>query len=501
MTAVPLLRFLILVLALLAPLETPATSRAAGWLQVAAWGERGSGPGQMEGPKGIDVDARGDVYVLDYLDFKVMKFTADGTLITEWGGYGHKAGRFYRPSRLALGPDGAVYVTDTRNDRVQKFTADGQFVTLWGGTGTGKGRFDHPRGIAVGPDGLVYVTDERNERVEVFTQDGRYVRQWGHRGYSPGAFIWPKDIAVGPDGRVFVLDEVLCRLSVFSPTGELLHYWGTRGTALNQFKGPRGVTIDPAGDIFVADSYNDRLLEFAGDYTFLRRWAAYGKASGLVYAARDLAVAPDGTLYVSDFGNHRIVRYALSTAADDTMPRTTPSATGWHRAPVKLGLSWADPDDTATTTFYRFGTKAMFRRYRAPLTIGKQGVYTLQYFSLDAAGNQEAKRTSGLRVDWTRPGVRPAATSFSVFAGRTLTVGCTVADNMSPTCHLSLVFYQDGRRVGGASLGTHGVSTGGRAWRLPWTCTLARGQYSLTIRATDLAGNVGSAHGMALTVD
>jgi len=45
--------------------------------------------------------------------------------------------------------DGSVYVSDWFNHRIQKFTSEGVFVSKWGTEGTGDGQFIQPATVAV----------------------------------------------------------------------------------------------------------------------------------------------------------------------------------------------------------------------------------------------------------------------------------------------------------------------------------------------------------------
>jgi hypothetical protein len=57
---------------------------------VQAWGDSGSGPGQFDrgapsyASERLAVDARGGVYVTDYLAHSIKKFTRDGLLVARW---------------------------------------------------------------------------------------------------------------------------------------------------------------------------------------------------------------------------------------------------------------------------------------------------------------------------------------------------------------------------------------------------------------------------------
>lgn len=73
---------------------------------------------------------------------------------------------------------GDVYVSDWRNDRVQKFTPDGKFIWKFGTTGSSDGQLRRPAGLAVDKDFDIYVCDWGNNRVQLFTQEGRYVQQF-----------------------------------------------------------------------------------------------------------------------------------------------------------------------------------------------------------------------------------------------------------------------------------------------------------------------------------
>ena len=67
---------------------------------------------------------------------------------------------------------GDVYVADWGNHRVQKFSADGRYLMSYGGADRGAGSLDHPAGVAVDSDGDVYVTDWGNNRVQIYEPDG-----------------------------------------------------------------------------------------------------------------------------------------------------------------------------------------------------------------------------------------------------------------------------------------------------------------------------------------
>jgi len=123
-----------------------------------------------------------------------------------------------------------VFVSDFDNDRIQKFSNTGTFIRKWGSTGTGNGQFNHPQGVAVDSSGNVFVVDGNNDRIQKFSNTGTFIRKWGSTGTGNGQFNSPDGIAVDKSGNVYVSDSGNNRIQKFSSTGTFIRKWGTIGT-------------------------------------------------------------------------------------------------------------------------------------------------------------------------------------------------------------------------------------------------------------------------------
>ncbi|MGA2785881.1 MAG: SBBP repeat-containing protein [Candidatus Bathyarchaeia archaeon] len=134
------------------------------------WGSKGSGPGQFNGPGWVAVDSSGNVYVTDWVNGRVQKFTSTGMYITQWGNDkpGSGPGQLNSPRGVAVDSSGNVYVADAVNSRVEKFTSDGRYLTHSGSYGSRSGAFGDLAGVAVDSSGNVYVADYRNSRIVKF---------------------------------------------------------------------------------------------------------------------------------------------------------------------------------------------------------------------------------------------------------------------------------------------------------------------------------------------
>ncbi|MCX5752365.1 MAG: hypothetical protein NTW97_01830 [Candidatus Krumholzibacteria bacterium] len=280
------------------------------YLFARQWGNEGTiGEGVFLYPKGIALDAAGDVYVTDNWNNDVQKFTADGAFLIRWGGTGTGDAQFDSPEKIAVDEDGYVYVVDGGNNRVQKFSPGGSFILKWGSEGTGKGRFRSPVGVAAS-GGFVYVTDGRNNRVQKFSTSGDFLGAWGEYGSGPGQFNGPMGIAVSPeDGSVLVADCQNHRIQRFSAEGVPLAAWGGYGRGDEQFDCAIDVAVAAGGAIFVADLGNDRFAQFTTDGAFVTKLGGRGTGEGEFDHPEGIAVNAGGDVYIVDARNRRIQKF------------------------------------------------------------------------------------------------------------------------------------------------------------------------------------------------
>ena len=128
------------------------------------------------------------VFVPDYENHNVKKFTKNGTFILEWGGEGSNPGQFDTPHSVDVDSQGYVYVSDMNNKCIQKFDSNGSFIIEWGLPGEGAGEFLHPHGVAIDSNDDVYVADTEISDIQKFNKDGQFMRKWGSEGSGQGQF-------------------------------------------------------------------------------------------------------------------------------------------------------------------------------------------------------------------------------------------------------------------------------------------------------------------------
>lgn len=231
-----------------------------------SYGSYGTGPGELNWPQGLDVDALSNrLVVADTGNNRVQIWginPTNGSLtyVTNFGALGAADGQFKDPYDVAVDPaSSSIAVADSLNYRIQVFNPDGSFSHKFGAKGTGAGQFMRPKGICAAASGALYVADTDNHRIQEFTPAGAYVSEFGGFGTGHGRFIQPTGVGVGTAGRVYVADSANDRIQVFNAVGTHIISAGGPGR-LNR---PQGVAA-VAGEltVLVADTWNHRIVAY-----------------------------------------------------------------------------------------------------------------------------------------------------------------------------------------------------------------------------------------------
>jgi len=212
--------------------------------------------------------------------------------------------------------------------------------------------------------------------------------------------------------------------------------------------------------------------------------------------------------YYSDLMNDRVPENGVMTGipteawaratirdANDVVPPVTTQAgadDAWHNRPVTVSFSATDsgsPVSGVYSTEYKVDrgawTTGTNLTVPAPSDHSGDGVHTVSYRSSDAVGNREITRSVSVKIDTTGP--TTMAKSVGARRGKVVTLRYLVSDNLSPqaTDATLVVKNASGKVVRSFSLGT--VNTG-ITYAVKWKPS-AKGVYSYTVTARDLAGN------------
>jgi len=147
--------------------------------------------------KPVDVAVFGNrIYIVDIEKNQLFIMDKDsGDLLKVVG----EKGDFFKPSHIAVGPSGDIFVNDAFNFRVKKFSPDGTLIDIIGFHGDQIGGFARPKGLAVDREGNLYAVDAAFENVQIFNDLGELLLFFGGSGNGPGHMYLPSGIAVDYD--------------------------------------------------------------------------------------------------------------------------------------------------------------------------------------------------------------------------------------------------------------------------------------------------------------
>ncbi len=193
---------------------------------VAAVGGKGTKLGRFNQPSDVAVDAKGNVYVTDTWNHRIQKFGPDLNPLAAWGkptrdliNPGPEA--MWGPRGIAVDAKGNVFVADTGTHRVRKFSANGKPLSSFGRRGDGKGEFEEPVGVAIGPDGSIFVADAGNARIQRFDAGLKFVAAFAIENWDDRQPTNKPYLEVLKDGRLLATDAPHGRVLLVNADGKV----------------------------------------------------------------------------------------------------------------------------------------------------------------------------------------------------------------------------------------------------------------------------------------
>jgi sugar lactone lactonase YvrE len=262
----------------------------------------------LKRPVGVAVDAAGNLYIADDMAMRVRKVDATTKIITTLAGTGQRGfsgdngpatkAHLNFPRGLAVDADGNLYIADRRNHRIRKVAARTGIITTVAGGGVPdpaqenvvpplRPQGDHgpaiaailnlPMSVAVDQHGNLYIADSANLKVRKVTAatgiittvaGGGLARYGGDGGPATSASLdSPESVAVDRQGNIYIGDHYVSRVRKVDTRGIIDVYAGSdvgfggdggpaRQAAI-QYLG--GLALDQEGNLYIADEGNFRI--------------------------------------------------------------------------------------------------------------------------------------------------------------------------------------------------------------------------------------------------
>ena len=402
-------------------------------------------------PDGIAINATGKIYVSDQEADKITSWTppeagtAKVTFASQFGSGGSGNGQFNTPIASAIDGAGNIWITDWGNNRVQKFSPSGSFIASYGSFGSGNGQFSGPGGIDVNQSASnVYIADGGNARIEELSTTGTFVRSFGTTG--SGKLTRPGGLKVDSAGNVWVADMTADRVVEFSSTGTFIAAYGSEGSGNLQFKTPVAVTSS-GENIYVTDAGNRRVQEMTNKGVFVRQWGGgEGEGSGEFYAPEGIAADGASNLYVVDNGAGHVEEFS-STGAYKATFATKGSEQGQLSQPA------GDSIDAAGNMLVVDTSNSRVQKWTAV----NQAVHNTRTIYYSSAANSEFSGC-GAHAEWAglpclvRPYQQPQGRGLPNLSEPTYTYNvwdepATTTDTVGSTTRTATIGYDSSGRV------------------------------------------------------
>ena len=385
---------------------------------VAGTGTAGSGLTQLSDPQGIALDASGDLFAADYGNNRVEEFAynsatgsyaATATMVAGTGTAGSGANQLAAPSSVALDAKGDLFIADAHNERVMEY-AYNPGAGSYAASGTQIGTLTNLAGwVTLDASGDLFVSYgylgyggvlefPYNSATGSYASTGTAVASSDQVGPSGLAFNPSGDLFTGETAQTnnpsqTVWDAVLeftynASSGAWSPTGTVMSQSGRMNTGVSS------VAVDSHGNVFASDGpvYEFPYSAATGSYA----------PQGTQVAAAGSVLALDGSndLFVASTGTAGVLEYPWNASSGSyaSSGQAVPGAT--QLASLTVG---AMAFDARNDLFVATGSQVLEFPYNASAgTYAASGTVIASVaaggLALDSAGDLFVSSPSASRV-------------------------------------------------------------------------------------------------------
>lgn len=204
------------------------------------------------------------------------------------------------PIAVQINSKGEVYVLDGRDRRIRIFNPDGTEKGVLSPRGSPVSRKLTPRSFKIDQQDNVHILDLADGVVLVLDAGGAYLR---HVPF-PGEAGFFSDLAVDGQGNIYLVDST--EVAVYRAEAEAEGF-SLLSRGLKEYANfPTGIAVDQSGIIYLVDKHGGSLVMLNRDGSFLGHKFGYGWKDSQFYYPSQLCISKGGTFLIADRGNSRV---------------------------------------------------------------------------------------------------------------------------------------------------------------------------------------------------
>ena len=173
---------------------------------VADTGTAGSGPTQLNSPRGMSVDKTGAIIVADSLNYRIQRFPS-GSLVGTTIVMNSSNNSFGQLRDLNIDINEAIYLADLNYHRIIKYYPNNRIGVVLAGsatTGSGSDQINNPFGSFIDRSETLYIADDGNDRVQMWlhgaTNGTTVAGVTGSNGSTLAQLDGPRSVLVDNNG-------------------------------------------------------------------------------------------------------------------------------------------------------------------------------------------------------------------------------------------------------------------------------------------------------------
>ncbi|AKD04962.1 IPT/TIG domain-containing protein [Pontibacter korlensis] len=263
---------------------------------VMCFGSSGKEPGQFNSPRGIDLDAMGNIYVADADNYRVQKFDSQGNILQVYDSLETSSDNYLEPYQVKIDANNSLNIVGVhwfkriKQDGTPELLIDGAFI----------------QDVAFDPKNNIYLT------AAPAWQDGHYITKYSHNGDTLGTYLIEGSeegmlsgsdtrLSTDPDNNLWVMEftsrSLKGRIHKLSPDLDIILTFGNAG-ADNKSKVSisHPMRFDGAGNHYSHE--NGKLSLFDNNGNHIRTFGGTGELDFFPYLIKDFAFDSQGALFV-----------------------------------------------------------------------------------------------------------------------------------------------------------------------------------------------------------
>ena len=209
------------------------------------------------------------------------------------------------PLIVQLNARGDIYILDGKTRTVVKMSQDGQVTGKVEPKKITGSKTVIPRSFRLDKDDNIYLLDIFSERVLVLNSADEYLKQLPF----PEGFGFFSDLAISPQGIIYLLDSVAGAIYSANPGAKSFELLSSGLKEHMNF--PISLAIDASGGLYLSDQYGSGLVLYDRDGSFQGRKFGLGWEDGQFYYPAQVCINDRNMLIIADRNNSRVQIFSI----------------------------------------------------------------------------------------------------------------------------------------------------------------------------------------------